>query len=522
MVAERVKGSAAAAKKAGGDPIEISIRDVGGVHEAKLVLRPGVNELGGKNGSGKTSSINAIRRAHGERVPLEPRDGAAQGVIEAPGVVVKIKRRVTETGDALCELADTGPVARAIDPGLKGSEEAAIARIRAVIEMLCPAFDAGVLEQLAADPAIAAEVLQEYREGAFVSLSEAAERVRLIAHRHARAAEATAAAAAGKRAAAETTAAAALERAGGDAALVDLSVAEAEAAETRAREAFGAARAARERRLALERQQEQIRATLGTPPDPSRYDQDLDARESALAAADQAIRELERKAAQLREQMAGIRADRDRLREMREREVERARAHQRQLAVLEQAVEGPTEAEVGELEMAAMAAQERRRAAAVSSEVRALRAAADQARAEHETAAARAEQLRDRAKSVYDRLSELPGIGERTKRLRIVAGRLHVVDDAGELHDFELRRSEGQRIDAILDVALEVFGPGSIVPIDGRWYAALDAEHRQRLAEAASQRGLYLLTEQATAGGLHVRHLPAEAAASTAAAEARA
>lgn len=502
-------------------PIPVRIENVGGIRAAALELLPGcINVLVGENGSGKSTSLDCILRAAGAKRPLEVRDGAHMGSVDLPGIRLQIRSSVRSTGHAEVHLADTGPLTRLIDPGYKGSDEAASARVRALLEMIRPEFDAGVVATLAdGDPSIADAVEQELREGALTSLVDVAERVRLTAHGQARAAEALAQQAAGKSTSAELTAAAALEKAGGDEALTDMPVAEAEQIETQAREALGAARAARDKRLALERQQQEIRATLGHPPDPDRFEQDVTLRRDAVAASERRLeafqtelRELERKISQEREALAGVRQDLRSLEELQRSERERLRTHQQQLAILDQVPEGPTDEQLERYEQLAAAAQEQRRAAVVSAEVKSLAAAAEAAKEELAVAAEHAARLRDIARTVFDRLAMLPGVAERAYPLTIVAGRVAVID--GEhLHDFETRRSEGQRIDAAFAVAAKAYAlpdgesRAPIVALDARYWTALDPEHQRTAATAAAQYGLTVVTEQPTEGELAVLHL---------------
>ena len=500
----------AAPKKKTRKEVPVTIENVGGIHHAELVLRPGVNVLVGANGAGKTSAMQAIRRAFGEKVPIEKRDGAIEGRITVPGLVVKIGKIVKATGEAELQVMDAGPVTRIIDPGIKGSDEAATARVRALVELIQPPFDAASIETLAGDEAIARDVVAEYRENAFDNLADAAERTRLIAHRHARAAEAEAKAAAGVATAAEQAAAQALEQAGGEEALIEIPVAEAERAETEATTTLGAAKEARRRRLALELQQNEIRETLGERPDPTRYDDDIRIRRDAYEASQERIRDLERQIAQVREAMAATKADGTALVEAQTRETERAQKWDRQSTILAQIPEGPEETEVERLEMLATAATETRRAAVVSAQVRAR---IEQARVEKEKrdlANLQAEHLRGVATTVFDRMAELPGIAEKAGRFAISVGRLYVRDEHGNLHDFETRQSAGQKVRAVLDVAASLYGEGAVVALEDRYWSDLDEERRMEFHRIAEENGLAVVTCQATSGELDVHHVGAD------------
>lgn len=499
-----------------GKPIPITIENVGGIQRADLILLPGVNELVGANGAGKTSAMLAIRRAHGEKVPIEKRDGASEGTIEAPGVVVRIRSVAKTTGEAELEIADAGPVSRIIDPGMKGSDEAAAARIKALIELLRPSFDAATIATLAGDREIAEAVGQEYREGAVATLDEAAERVRLVTHRLARAAEAKAAEAAGAASAAELHAAEALERAGGEEGLEQPPVEQAERAAIDARERLGQAKADRARRVALEAQQAEARGALAEAPDPLRFDQDIELRQRAVDAQQLRIDELSALLAKEREAQAAIKADLVALKRAKEQALAAGEQQLRLRQILAQPIEGPDEEELERFEAAAVAAEETARAARLAAEVRHLATQAALARQAHALADDRAKSLRELGRTVYDRLADLPEIAERAGRLTILAGRLHVRDGDGDLHDYELRRSDGQRIDAALEVAAEVYGHGSVVALEDRYWLSLDDQHRAEFARLAARHGLYVVTARPTEGALSVHNLGATAQGATA------
>lgn len=498
-------------KKRAPREIPVAIDNVGGIHHADLLLKPGVNELLGGNGAGKTSAMQAIRRAFGEKIAVEKRDGAVEGRITAPGIVVKLGKVVKATGEAELELADAGPLTRIIDPGMKGSDEAATARVRALVELLSPEFDADTLRLLAVEEEATRSLLAEFSENAFATLSDAAERARLILHRHAREAEAKAKEAAATAIAAERNAADALEKAGGEAALTDLTPSAAEALEGAARNDAAVARHRHEQRTALERQQEEIRETLGAAPDPAKYDEDIHIRVAAIIAHQQRIDELMHQVAREREFMAGIKADHAALVVARRGEEELLAKHRQQAEILARVIEGPTEEEVEQLEMLASAASEARRAAVVSAQVKDLRTRAEIEKKNRDEADAKAQRLRETATTVFDRLADLPGIAERSGRLTVIVGRLHVKTATGDLLDFETRQSEGQKIDVALEVAAQVYGEGAVVAIDDRYWLALDDEHRRLFAERAAAHGLFVVTARPTEGALRVENLTPKA-----------
>jgi ATPase subunit of ABC transporter with duplicated ATPase domains len=124
------------------------IENVGGIVRAELILKPGMNVLAGRNGAGKTSAMRAIVRAQGGGGELERRDGAERGVVEGPGVKLTVGKVVRTTGQAELSLAEATPLANLIDPGLKDTEAAARARIRALIELIRVPVDDAALDAL--------------------------------------------------------------------------------------------------------------------------------------------------------------------------------------------------------------------------------------------------------------------------------------------------------------------------------------------------------------------------------------
>src|SRR5690606_5689788 len=109
--------------------------------------------------------------------------------------------------------------------------------------------------------------------------------------------------------------------------------------------------------------------------------------------------------------------------------------------------------EVDALELAVEQAKATFRAARLSDDVRAAREAAEAAEAEHQACQARAEDLRIAATTISERVGEL--LAELGLEGFTVSpeGRLAVLDEEGEAHDFATRRSEGQRIAAALRLA---------------------------------------------------------------------
>lgn len=484
--------------------IDVRISNVGGISTAALTLSPGVNVLTGANGAGKTSALRAVSRAFGSDVALEVRDGASQGTVEADGVRLVVKRVVRSTGAAELKLADGSALADLIDPGLKDSEAAAKARVRALLQLVRVPVTEDVLGVLADDPEVVAAVRQEHAEGSIEDLLAAQERIRQHTHRLAREAEALADVTRGRLQASEQRLAQALEKIGGEDGLIDLGAQAAEAAVHEAVRHLEVARVGAAKRAELEHRQEELRATLGEVVDPSVFDHGIQAQRDAMAAHQRRIEELEHELASEREMLAGIVVDLKHLVAQQADAVARVEQQREARRILALPVDGPTQNDVDALEQTVEHCRAQFAAARLSDEVRQTKAAVAAERQAVGAATARAEQLRASAASIANRLGGILA-GTDASGLTVSDGRLAELVD-GVPMDFERRRSEGQRIRAALRVAAKAYR-GKVVPLDGRYWLALDEANRREFAAAAAELGLYVITEQPTGGPLQVQHV---------------
>lgn len=484
--------------------------NVGGVRELRLALQPGVNELRGRNGAGKSSAIRAIARAAGGDEPLEVRDGAAHGTVEGPGVSLRVGRVVRATGVAEVSLADVGALADLIDPGIADSDAANRARIRALLRMVAlPVTEEAVLTLAGGDGELAAAAMSRIRQQRIDDLLGAAEAVRLAGHELARGAGRAADLAELARRTAEERAAGLDRELGGQRATVTAREAEAAAREA-ALELVRAEEAAR-RRADLEAQQAEIRATLGERPD---VGEAAEVWHASVRAVDEQLGRL----AELRQQLA---REEGRLETLRaglaqaKRDLDAARLaadqHDRRAELLARPVEGPTAAEVEAARLILEARNHAVTRARATEELATREAEAAAATLDGERHRGRAEELRTAAVTVGDRLGELLA-GSPADGLSVEDGRLCAVV-GGQSRDFATRLSDGERVAAALRVAARCYR-GGIVPLSGDWWLRLDPQAQQEFARAAAELGLYVITERPVeAAGIEVAHLPEAGAA---------
>ena len=484
--------------------LDYEIENVGGVKHASLRLQPGVSVLMGQNAAGKTSAMQAVVRAQGGKVPLERRDGTERGTITGPGVVLQVRQVVKSTGEAELELADVGPLARLIDPGIKGTDAAARERIRALIELLDLAFDDDALRVLCGEAEDFSDWLRkEARIEAVDDLMVAAEKLRHRAHALAREDEEGAAAAVAWKTSAAERCARLLEELGGLDALVDETSGEAKEALDSAIRQHERALAQCEARQELEARQGSIRATLGEKPPitasttrvielETKYEDvlhDVDLARSELARA-------ERELVEVGVRLEVARGDLDRAGKS-------AALWDEQDAILREPLTGPTPDEVRKLQAALVeSARGRAEKAHLSAEYREEEAAKAGFEREREAAEKKAKRYRELAAGIPQRLGEIlqragaPG-------LTVVDGRLHTLSNGDEPKDFEHRCSTGERVALALDVAATAY-QGKVLPLDGAFWASLDPAHQEAFARLAKERDLYVLTEQPTGGELRV------------------
>lgn len=504
----------------GENPIEFHVEDLGGIHSADVRLFVGVNDLRGRNGSGKTSTINAISAACGAKLPLEVRDGADVGRVTGNGVTMTIRKVAATTGKAEVELAGGDDLAELIDGGGYADPKArSKARVRALLRIeRLPVTEETIAALCNEDEEVAAVTLRECEDNLTDDLLEAAERARRVAHKLAGSAEQDQAGALAAADVHEAQAIAAIEEIGGEKWAVDVPAVDAAANAQALRDRLAVAKSDRERRQALEAQQAEISATLGDRPDAEAMVPKLkDARER-IEALEFHLGDLQGEEQELSDKLADLRVTiaeqksaiveakqfRDRVESKVHETRIAAQDWDRRSGLLGRTIEGPTEAEVDKLTTATSRAEMTARQAAASETFRTNRHAAAEARQKAADHATRAEYLRTIATTVQDRLGRLLN-GTDADGLTVGAdGRVCVVE-GGAIHDFETRRSEGQQIAAALRFMARK-NPNRVIPLSGRFWNALDPNARQTFAQLSAELGLYVVTESPDQGDLRVEH----------------
>lgn len=464
------------------------IESVNGIAALNITLDgPGVYVARGPNGAGKSSAILALRAANGDATALaEPSDGEDKGTVSSgDGVVFRVGHRRKIDGRPSVRILSTASLGRLIDPGLQDSGLAAKARLKALLALMpLPADEAARVELTGNDEELRAWIKGDPSSDAL----DLAEALRKRANELANDLEKRAAECAGESASLQglIEALGKLDFEAGDyrsaRALADQLLRDAEVKTHTAKA-----------RADLEKQQEEIRETLGPKPDTTNIQAEFD-RLNLVAL------ELEERAAAARGQWM---ACGEKLKAARIA----AAQWDRGAEILQRPVEGPTFAEAQTATQLADLAQvkaERARTVETAKDYLAKATAAHEAAQKH---AERAKALREIAKGTA------PALGRLLERrglpgLVIHEGRLCVRSGA-TLKDFDTRLSFGERVRAALGIALAGLSapaPGEkrlpILPLEPTFWLALDEGHKAEVATIAQERGVCLVTEEPDGGEL--------------------
>jgi hypothetical protein len=163
---------------------ELNIENVGPIESLSIPIPEGggVVVLRGRNGSGKSTALEAARATLNKGESLTARDHAAKGIIEGFGARITIGRSTRRKGEAEIEhLEGRLSIADLVDPGLKSEEAADNARIKALASLQAASVDRSEWIRLAPE-ATETPLAGEELGGDIVTQ---ASRVRRIYHAHA-------------------------------------------------------------------------------------------------------------------------------------------------------------------------------------------------------------------------------------------------------------------------------------------------------------------------------------------------
>lgn len=470
------------------ESLTIKIPDDGGV----VVLR-------GRNGSGKSTTLEALQSVATGKGALSVRDGELRGEVKAFGVTVTVAQSTRRRGEAdVVTLEGPGDVSTLVDPGLQSDDAADVRRIRALLSLVGATCDATAFWRLL-----------DGREG-FEKIVRAksieGDDPVTMADRIKRDIEAAARAEEGEGETAQRKASELLAQNDGidlevehDADTLAKALEDATAFVGRQRakaEAFDNACGAREEAAA---KLQELRANA---PDLEALTREEAAASHATGVANVALVDLRNELTELQKRIAT--AEQTHAKALAEHKaaadrLKNAKASADAIAAAAKAVEEALPDAVTIVEVEAALADQRKARDAMERGVIVRQALKRTQDAEAALAKAgahnrKAESLRNAAKGVDDVLSEL--VGRACSRLRVEAGRLILTTGRGKTYFADL--SHGERWKLALEVAIDAVGRGGVLVCPQEAYEALDPSNRRAIAAQLAGSGVVLFTALAS------------------------
>jgi len=484
---------------------KLEAQNLGPIHDFVCEVSPGMNLLTAANGSGKSIFLNAITRAGGVDIPIEPRDGSQKGKLLIDDVVVlEVTRSKSKTGQSTeVSLASVSPLATVIDPGLKDKKAAEAARIRALVSILNLKTDRELISELVQGDERALDFLDDLvglDDFGQVDPVEAAGMISRDLHKKKRELISSAEQAEGRRQQATPIK---------PENLVDVPFLEAQKAYDSAvgdkREAMGSAGQRKER----EEERLIIQETLGERPD-------IDSKRNTWLALQEQLKSARDKVALLERDLLVAQGECDALEvslnyacQASADAVGQADKWDRKKAILDTEITGATEADVQKADLAVKLARETLEAARESEEYRKKCEQAEESRKLRDSLIALADKYEALAKAVPRQLGGLlskAGIPS----LTVEDGVLQFVHPDGELEPFH-RLSAGERTRCAMPIWIQK-NPARLAAFPEEFWVALEEESKIEVAKELEKHDVIGITELATKRGdeLKIKHFEVE------------
>lgn len=472
----------------------IDIKNIGPVEHVSIPVpeNGGVIVLRGRNGIGKTSSINAVESAVSGRGKLDVRDGALAGEVSGLGVTLKVGRSTRRTGELeVSTLEGRLSVADLVDPGLKTPDAADAKRIKSLIQ----------LTQAEASPSLFYDLFGGRGEmEAVVSASTLevddlvalADKIKRDAESKARAEESAADIEDGRVKALKESASGVDLDTASDPNELQARLEDAISLKSRLTAAVDAHRKATDSaELAKFRLSKADGEYVGKSLEACIEAEEM--HENGVAVANESVRKAE-------EALTKARADAEQARNklgsaITERK--NAERHTSMVAEWKSQIEGsiplcPTDDEVANAAAAVLAARE-----AVEDGVKVRKAISDRTAAiEHAKKVLkhrkRAARLREAAKGTDEVLSAV--VAQLGTDLRVTAGRLALKTKRGDTYFADL--SHGERWKIALDIAIRAVGAGGVIVIPQEAWEGLDPIARQTIVDHVKGSEVVILTAE--------------------------
>lgn len=490
----------------------IEVENVGPVGRVSIPIPPdgGLVVLRGRNGSGKTTTLDAIQTVATGKGKLDVRDGELRGEVRAFGATVTVAQSTRRRGEVdVLTLEGRGDVSTLVDPGLKSDDAADVHRIRSLLALTNCKVDASSFWPLL-DGRESFEAVVSARAVEGDDPVQMADRVKREIEAKARAVEAEV-----EHAQQRASTLLALNEG------LDLN---AESDAEKLGEAYGEARATVERRRAeVERYDAEVEARAEAERALAEFDAEgvdpanllsnaTDAEGLARTALAEKRREVAEVEVEIERLQAALNSCRNKAQSLKgEADVlqsrldaasaniaaARERAKRReQLARAASAALPASSPKLG-LELAVAEWNEARVRLEQGVKLRdgiERKREADEALERAGDLRRRAEALRNAAKSVDVVLSEL--VGRANRKLRVEDGRLILDTNRGKTYFADL--SHGERWKIALDVAIEAVGRGGVLVCPQEAFEGLDPTNRRAIADHLKGTGVVMFTAEAT------------------------
>lgn len=475
----------------------IDIENCGPVEKITIPIpeEGGIIVLRGRNGVGKSHTLDAIQSAVSGRGTMPVRDAATKGKVEGLGVTMTVGRSTRRTGELeVTSLEGRLSVADLVDPGLKSADAADAKRVKALV----------ALTGQGPDPALFYGLLggQQYLEQFCRPDSLSADDPVTMADRIKRDLDAAARIEENQAEHDEIHYKTSLQQLDG----IDLT-AECDDAKIQV-----------ELELAIEERQRLISARDAVEAAVVKQAQaqaeltkiEVGYTGPGLVECEQRVAECAQKEKESQDALkicetAFVAAQQDfkeqRIRHQQaQHDKQTAQRHQEMLEKLRKIITctipaAPTEDEIQSVEKSIKQLKKDLQNVAVVQRAQDTKEKASEILAKAEKHKRRAEALRNAAGSVYEVLDSL--VGKTTQALRVEAGRLVLDTHRGKTFYSDL--SDGERWKIALDIAIDAVGDHGLVVLPQYAYEGLDPLARQLIAEHARSRKAVIVTAESSA-----------------------
>lgn len=467
----------------------------------------GVVVLRGRNGSGKSHALEGVESLYSKssRSGLRNSDGVPSGSIEGMGVTVRLGRVNTAKGELVCESLD-GRVdpSQLVDPGIKDPQKADAKRLVSLIRLgnvKVPAEKWAASLKEAADKVAVMDLVDE---DPVVTADRIRRRLHEVAREQEKLADSEAAESASIAKLIEDTDLSSPHDEDELAGYLDSATSALAKAESK-RDSYARAK------VGIVEAEEKLAGMVAVDLKPLR--ESLEKAKSEMETAENAVADIQAAIKKLHEQLTAASISRGSaeaglLQAAKAVESAEKENEKRSVFLEAAAVTLPEMVSESTVEKLKVAKHDALKAVQYGQTVRqaiATKAKSDALAKSAEAKQKSGEKYRSLAKST-DAVLEQALVDAGYNKIKIHDGRLCVESDRMQLEPFS-DLSHGERWSMALDMAAAGLPKGSVLPVAQEAFEALDPDNRNRLNELAKERGLVIVTAEATEGELRAEVL---------------